>query len=98
VDSSQLVGLPDHIRRRSAEADDVSEAYLLFSSAPARFDEGIWTQIALDVGRDDLSSDAVSWHEPLPYNRLGSHAVRDRNRGDGKDRKENESLESRLRG
>jgi hypothetical protein len=40
-------------------------------SACARPDERIWAQIALDVGRDNFSRDAIAWHEPLVCARHG---------------------------
>lgn len=46
---------------------------LELSSAYARPDERIWAQIALDVGRNDLSGDAVSRHKPLICPRHGDY-------------------------
>lgn len=38
---------------------------LVFSSAYTRPDQRIWAQVTLDVGRDDLSRNAIAWHKPL---------------------------------
>jgi hypothetical protein len=38
---------------------------LVFSGASARPDKRIWAQVALDVGRDYFSRDAVTRHKPL---------------------------------
>jgi hypothetical protein len=40
-------------------------ADLVLSGAYARPHERVWAQIALDVGSDDLSSDAIALHKPL---------------------------------
>jgi hypothetical protein len=42
-----------------------SAADLVLSGAYTRPDERIWPEIALNVGRDDLSRDAIAWHKPL---------------------------------
>jgi hypothetical protein len=41
------------------------ESDLVFSGAHARPHERIWPKITLDVGRDDLSCDAIARHKPL---------------------------------
>lgn len=38
---------------------------LMFAGAEARLHEGIGSQIALDVGGDDLAGDAIAEHKPL---------------------------------
>lgn len=40
-------------------------ADLVLSSAHARPDKGVWAQVTLDVGRNDLSRDAIARHKPL---------------------------------
>lgn len=47
------------------------ESNLEFTCSCARPDKRIWTQIALDVRRDDLSCDAVAYDEPLICARHG---------------------------
>ena len=47
------------------------EANLVLSSARTWPDQRVWAQIALDVGRDDFSSDAVARHKPLICARHG---------------------------
>jgi len=44
---------------------------LVLASANTRPDQRIWAQIALDVGRDDFSCDAIARHEPLICPRHG---------------------------
>jgi len=44
---------------------------LVLSGACAGPDEGIWAQVALDVGGDDFSRDAIAWHKPLICARHG---------------------------
>jgi hypothetical protein len=56
-------------------------ADLVLSSACARSHKRIRAQIALDVGGDDFSSDAITRHEPLVCARHGK--CRLERRGDG---------------
>lgn len=43
----------------------VRGAHLVLAGAVSGPDEGVRAQVALDVGGDDLSGDAVTRHEPL---------------------------------
>jgi hypothetical protein len=48
---------------------------LVLSGAYARPHQRIWPKIALDVGRDDLSCDAIARHKPLICARHGDREV-----------------------
>jgi hypothetical protein len=48
---------------------------VLSGAANTRPHERIWPQIALDVGRNDLSCDAIAWHKPLICARHGDREV-----------------------
>lgn len=62
----------NHLRCEGAVGcDPVAGLALVLSGAGARPDERIWTQVALDVGRDDFSCDTIAWHKPLICARHG---------------------------
>jgi hypothetical protein len=52
-----------------------SAADLVLSGAYTRPHQRIWPEIALDVGRDNLSRDAIAWHKPLICARHGDYEV-----------------------
>jgi len=49
----------------------------VFGNSSARLNERIWSQVALDVGSDDLSCDAVTNDEPLVCSRHDGLVVRE---------------------
>jgi len=60
---------------KSAEGGGGSGPDLVLSGAYARPHQRVWAKVALDVGRDDLSSDAVARHKPLIRARHGDEEV-----------------------
>lgn len=62
----------DHLRCKSSVSRyPVARTALEIAGAGAWPDEGIGAQIALDVGRDDFTGDALTGHEPLVTPRHG---------------------------
>lgn len=62
----------DHLRCEGAvRGDPVARLALVFAGSCAGPDERIGAEVALDVGGDDLSRDAIAKHKPLIRSRHG---------------------------
>ncbi|CAI6341112.1 unnamed protein product [Periconia digitata] len=57
--------VPGTVLRASRGRGRERAADLVIASASAGPDESVWSQIALNVGSDDLASDALAGDEPL---------------------------------
>lgn len=70
----------------------VARLALVLAGAYARPDERIWAQVALDVGRNDFSRDAIACDKPLICTRHGEGEMC---RKEGDERKEDTDVSVR---